>query len=227
MLAEIAKVEGFHFEDTLTGFKWIGARAHELSNKGGHRNIFCYEEAIGFCCGDVVFDKDGVSALCVVAELAYSVYRQGRSLAKQMQSLYDTYGEFVCNNGYFFYTGTTVVPTIMEGIRNGGNYVSQVGPYKVESIRDLGEPGFDSTTDDKKPTLPTSKSSPMLTLRFENGCVAQFRASGTEPKFKYYIEMRGKPGVSRCSVSRDLMEMSDVILEVLLKPSENGLSSRL
>jgi phosphoglucomutase/phosphoglucomutase/phosphopentomutase len=67
----------------------------------------------------------------------------------------------------------------------------------------------------------------MLTLKFENGCVAQFRASGTEPKFKYYIEMRGKPGVSRSAVYRELMEMSNVILEALLKPNENGLSSRI
>ena len=58
MLAEIARVEGFHFEDTLTGFKWIGSRAESLSHEG-YRSLFCYEEAIGFCCGDVVYDKDG------------------------------------------------------------------------------------------------------------------------------------------------------------------------
>lgn len=62
MLAEIAKVEGFHFEDTLTGFKWIGSRAQELSEEG-FLALFGYEEAIGFCCGDVVFDKDGISKL--------------------------------------------------------------------------------------------------------------------------------------------------------------------
>ena len=60
MLAEVAKVEGFHFEDTLTGFKWIGSRAEELSREG-KLALFGYEEAIGFCCGDVVFDKDGIS----------------------------------------------------------------------------------------------------------------------------------------------------------------------
>ena len=58
MLAQIAKVEGFHFEDTLTGFKWIGSRSATLSSEG-YRNLFGYEEAIGFAVGDVIFDKDG------------------------------------------------------------------------------------------------------------------------------------------------------------------------
>lgn len=94
MLAEIARVEGFYFEDTLTGFKWIGSRAAELS-AGKFRNLFAYEEAIGFCCGDVIFDKDGISAMAVFAEMALCVYRQGSTLKQHMQSLYDKYGE-VC-----------------------------------------------------------------------------------------------------------------------------------
>ena len=98
MLAEIARVEGFHFEDTLTGFKWIGSRSEEL-NREGKFALFGYEEAIGFCCGNVVFDKDGISALGVFTELAYDAYHNGLNLAKHMQSLYDKYGEFVSNNG--------------------------------------------------------------------------------------------------------------------------------
>lgn len=98
MLSEIARVEGFHFEDTLTGFKWIGSRMEELSREG-KLALFSYEEAIGFSCGNVVFDKDGISALGVLTELAYSVYHKGANLAKHMQSLYDKYGEFVSNNG--------------------------------------------------------------------------------------------------------------------------------
>jgi phosphoglucomutase/phosphoglucomutase/phosphopentomutase len=67
----------------------------------------------------------------------------------------------------------------------------------------------------------------MITIRFTNGTVAQFRGSGTEPKFKYYIEMRGAVGVSRDAVTKDLEEMSNIILEKLLHPSENGLQSKL
>ena len=165
----------------------------------------------------------GITALGVFAELAYSVYHKQQTLAQHMQSLYDTYGEFVSNNGYFFCYDPAVVLKIMKDIQNDGMYMSSVGPYEIESIRDLGVPGYDSTTPDKKPTLPTSASSPVISLRFKNGCVAQFRASGTEPKFKYYIELKGQPSVSREIVSNDLMTMCDVILEQLLHPTENGL----
>jgi phosphomannomutase len=107
MLAEIARVEGFYFEDTLTGFKWIGSRAEELNRVEGYFAIFGYEEAIGFCCGNVVFDKDGISALGVFTELAYNVYHKGMSLAQHVQSLYDKYGEFVSNNGELMRSGVT------------------------------------------------------------------------------------------------------------------------
>ena len=59
-----------------------------------------------------------------------------------------------------------------------------MGKYPVTGIRDLGVPSYDSSKPDGKPTLPTSASSPMISVTFENGTVAQFRASGTEPKFK-------------------------------------------
>ena len=116
-----------------------------------------------------------------------------------------------------------IVAQIFESIRKGGTYITFVGPYEVESIRDLGYPGYDSETLDKRPTLPISKSSPMITIRFKNSCVVQFRASGTEPKFKYYIEMRGQPGAARAHVEKELHEMSDIVLETLLCPSKNGL----
>jgi len=165
----------------------------------------------------------GITALGVFAELSYSVYQKGLTLVKHMQSLYDKYGEFVSNNGYYFCYDPTVVTRIMREMQNDGKYMTSVGPYEVESIRDLWTPGYDSTTPDKRPTLPTSKSSPMMTICFTNGCVAQFRGSGTEPKFKYYIEMKGEPGVSRDVVTADLLKMCDVILEELLHPEANGL----
>ncbi|GAX24629.1 phosphoglucomutase / phosphopentomutase [Fistulifera solaris] len=226
-LLEMARVEGFKFEETLTGFKWIGSRAQELQEKEGYRSLFAYEEAIGYCCGGIVFDKDGISALLAMAELACYVYKQGKTLQNQLQSLHDTYGEFVSNNGYFFIKDTSVSLQIMKQMEKyGGSSWSDlkaVGPYAISSIRYLGVPAYDSTTTDRQPTLPTSKSSPMLTLRFDNGCVAQFRASGTEPKFKYYIEARGQPGVPKTVVEAELQDMSKVIIDELIQPHKLGL----
>lgn len=228
LLKEIGRVEGFRVEETLTGFKWIGSRASELCREG-YRSIFAYEEAIGFCCGDIVFDKDGISAMCVMAQLAMHVYAQGLTLKQHLQHIYDTYGEFVSNNGYYFLKHPSQALQVMNNMCNilqvGAMDIQRhVGPYSVSSIRYLGEPGFDSTTLDRKPTLPTSISSPMMTVHFANGCVAQFRASGTEPKFKYYIEMKGTPGRSRDQVTNELLVVSELVLEALVQPSEYGLT---
>jgi len=138
--------------------------------------------------------------------------------------LYDKYGEFVSNNGYFILKESSVVPKIMDIMTCQGKFnLESVGPYKLESIRYLGKPPYDSTTPDNLPKLVTSKSSPMMTLRFTNGTVAQFRASGTEPKFKYYIEMKGKVGVPREKIEADLKEMSEVLLRELVQPDKHGL----
>jgi phosphomannomutase len=162
--------------------------------------------------------------MAVLSELALYVYRErGMSLREHMQSLYDKYGEFVSHNGYYVMSDNSVVSAIMDKLRSNGTYDMDVGPYEIESICDLGEPGYDSSKADKKPTLPTSNSSPMMTLRFTNGCVIQLRPSGTEPKFKYYIEMKGQPGVSRDAVQEDLKVMVDIVLEKLLEPAKNGL----
>ena len=75
MLKAIAEREGFRFEETLTGFKWIGSRMVELRGEG-YDACFGYEEAIGFACGDVVSDKDGISAAAVFAEMAAYVYAE-------------------------------------------------------------------------------------------------------------------------------------------------------
>ena len=92
--------------------------------------------------------------------------------------------------------------------------VFNVTSASAHSLPFFASPSSSSSTPDKKPTLPLSASSPMISVTFENGTVAQFRASGTEPKFKYYIEMAGKPGVERAVVEEELRVMGAVVLEV-------------
>lgn len=227
MLGEIAKREGFHFEATLTGFKWIGSRAYELSKKEGYEILFGYEEAIGFCCGNIIYDKDGITALTVCVQLASYLYKHNYTLKSYLQKLYTKYGEFVSNNGYYFLPTSSITLQIFNELIDNGKFTTllngTIGPYKIKSFRYLGEPGYDSTTNDHKPTLPTSKSSPMLTIDLMNHCCIQFRGSGTEPKFKYYIELQGQPGVSRSVVSDELMIISQTVLELFIQPSKWGL----
>ena len=175
ILSAMGQTEGFLFEETLTGFKWIGSRALSLQNEG-YKVLLGYEEAIGFSCGGIIPDKDGISALGVIATMAHSVYAKGETLNSHQQKIYLRYGEFCSDNGYFRCDDPAIVKKIMEQMRNGGKYFDRVGTYEVDSVRDLGSPGYDSQAVDKKPTLPTSSSSPMISFRFKNGCVAQFRA---------------------------------------------------
>lgn len=175
ILSAMGQTEGFLFEETLTGFKWIGSRALSLQSEG-YRTLLGYEEAIGFSCGGIIPDKDGISALGVIATMAHAFYAKGKTLASHLQEIYLLYGEFCSDNGYFRCDDPAIVMKIMEQMRNGGKYFDRVGKYEVDSVRDLGSPGYDSLAVDKRPTLPTSSSSPMITFRFKNGCVAQFRA---------------------------------------------------
>ena len=100
MLKAVGQAEGFRFEETLTGFKWIGSRALDLQN-GGYRVLLSYEEAIGFSCGGIIPDKDGISAIGVIATMACAYYSRGETLLSHLKQLHDKYGEFVCNNGYY------------------------------------------------------------------------------------------------------------------------------
>ncbi|PIO54261.1 hypothetical protein TELCIR_24380, partial [Teladorsagia circumcincta] len=69
----------------------------------------------------------------------------------------------------------------------------KIGPHKVKTVRDLTI-GYDNSQPDNKPVLPLSTSAEMITFNLENGSVATLRASGTEPKIKYYIELKTAPG---------------------------------
>ena len=89
ILKAIAEKEGFNCEDTLTGFKWMGNRAHRLLQEN-KRILFCFEEAIGFMCGTNVLDKDGVSAESVIAEMAiYLNDVEHRKLSEQVDWIYN------------------------------------------------------------------------------------------------------------------------------------------
>ena len=77
----------FASQETLTGFKWMGNRAHELLQQGDDV-LFAYEEAIGFMFGTTVLDKDGISAAAVMAEYAIWLYSQGKTFSTHLEELY-------------------------------------------------------------------------------------------------------------------------------------------
>mmetsp|Transcript_4692 Transcript_4692/g.7048 ORF Transcript_4692/g.7048 Transcript_4692/m.7048 type:complete len:616 (+) Transcript_4692:886-2733(+) len=230
MLKAMADKEGFHYEETLTGFKWIGSIAHRLVHEEGYHFLFGFEEAIGFLIGDICLDKDGVRAAAVFAEMAnhYASLDSPKQLVDQLNALYEKYGYFETQNSYFFNYDPAVMYKIFEKMRGqDGKYTELIkagaGRFKIKHVRDLMN-GYDSQQPDNRAILPVSSSSPMTTFYFENGAVVTLRGSGTEPKLKYYSELSGS---NKQQVSKELSELvQQAVIETFLQPEKNNLQSR-
>lgn len=215
ILRAIALKEGFHFEETLTGFKWMGNRAKQLIDQG-KTVLFAFEEAIGYMCCPFVLDKDGVSAAVISAELASFLATKNLSLSQQLKAIYVEYGYHITKASYFICHDQDTIKKLFENLRNydgKNNYPKACGKFEISAIRDLTT-GYDDSQPDKKAVLPTSKSSQMITFTFANGGVATMRTSGTEPKIKYYAELCAPPGNSDPEqLKKELNELVSAIEE--------------
>ncbi|XP_041438714.1 glucose 1,6-bisphosphate synthase-like [Xenopus laevis] len=228
ILHSIASKQGFHYEETLPGFKWIGNRVKSLLDDG-KTVVFAFEESIGFMCGTSVLDKDGVSAAVVVAEMAAFLDSNRVTMEQQLETIYETYGYHISKTSYFLCYDPATIRRIFERLRNYSGpkrYPQFCGPYGILHVRDVTM-GYDSSQLNEKSVLPVSKSSQMVTFTFQNGCVATLRSSGTEPKIKYYAEMCGSPGQGeRSFLEEELKKVIDSLVENFLEPSRNGLICR-
>ncbi|KAG8544634.1 hypothetical protein GDO81_022149 [Engystomops pustulosus] len=228
ILRAIASKEGFQYEETLPGFKWIGNRVKTLQEQN-KTVLFAFEESIGYMCGTAVLDKDGVSAAVVVAEMATYLDSVGMNMERQLIQIYEMYGYHISKTSYFVCHDPATIKRIFDRLRNYSGprqYPQGCGVYGVLHVRDVTM-GYDSSQHNKKCLLPLSKSSQMITFTFQNGCVATMRTSGTEPKIKYYAEMCGVPGQSdRLFLEGELQKVVQALVEEFLEPSKNGLTWR-
>eukprot|EP00760_Papus_ankaliazontas_P015552 PhM_4_TR16581/c0_g1_i1/m.53281/K15779/PGM2; phosphoglucomutase / phosphopentomutase len=232
VLQAMGRAEGFRVEETLTGFKWMANRAVELE-RDGYTCLFAFEEAIGFMCGMGVRDKDGVSAAAVMYEMAAVLHNKcGRSLTQQLAVIYAKYGPHLTNNSYYICRDAAAGAAMFNEIRNYNNtdtYPNTLAGYKVVAVRDLTT-GFDSTTEDKKPTLPVSSSSQMVTFRLEKDdrrISLTIRGSGTEPKIKYYSELTiATPTVVSAELTAQYDATIGEIVKALYQPEKFGFEAR-
>lgn len=172
LLASMAAVEGFTFQETLTGFKWMGNAMAE-HEAAGRQVLFAFEEAIGFACGSIVRDKDGVSGAAVFAEMAQSLARAGVTCSQHLDALYKRYGYFVSNNYYLFVDDPAKTVAIFRRLRNEGHYWSRLGDVGITATRDLTTPGWDSESrlEAGKPSLPVSSGTQMITYKVSEALV--------------------------------------------------------
>ena len=88
MLRSMAKNEGFHHEETLTGFKWMGNKSLDLIARG-YDAPYAFEEAIGYMFGDIVRDKDGIAAATVFLSLVVEIYGRNQKINELLIQLYE------------------------------------------------------------------------------------------------------------------------------------------
>lgn len=227
ILQNICSREGLSYEETLPGFKWIGNRIHELQ-KSGHKVLFSFEESIGFLCGGVVPEKDGVSAAAVVAEMATFLHRQNQSLSQQLHNIYHTYGFHAAVTSYVVCNDPRTMDLIFSRIRDfdgSGTYPRTCGSFGIRAVRDIGR-GYDSRHDDQRSVLPVS-SGHMITFWLQNGVTATLRTSGTENKIKVYAEICSEPGTDRAAqLEAELQAVTATLLDEFLEPEKNRLIRR-
>jgi len=193
MLKEIANHHGVHYEETLTGFKWIMRPGIDNPEKSF---VFGYEEALGFAVGDHVHDKDGVTAALVFAELAAEAKRQGRSVVDCLHDLWNRHGVHVTGQVAYRFGGSGVMSEIMKEIRR--NPPKKIGAASINKVVDFLKEGSG---------LP-----PTDAIAFETDEVRVIvRPSGTEPLIKIYGEavvtvQEGNIGESEIAAGKKLEE---------------------
>ncbi len=116
MLAAMSTEEGFYFQETLTGFKWLGNVAQDL-RAAGYDPAFAYEEAIGYMFPSVVWDKDGIAAAAVFLTACSLWKEQGLTPWTKLQQLYQRYGYFEDPNTYLTSPSPDVTNKVFGDIR--------------------------------------------------------------------------------------------------------------
>ncbi|MDX6367952.1 MAG: phosphomannomutase [Nocardioidaceae bacterium] len=167
LLEQMASGHGVRYAETLTGFKWIG-RVEGL--------CFGYEEALGYCVAPaLVRDKDGLSALLRVAELAAELKAQGRTLLDRLDDIAREYGVYATDQVSARVDDRSLIDSAMHRLRSSPP--EHLGGFAVKGIDDLSAGGRG---------LPPTEG---LRYRLAEGGRVVVRPSGTEPKIKCYLEV--------------------------------------
>ena len=191
MSREITRAYGVERIETLTGFKYIGEQIKFFENNQDHEFLFGYEESYGCLVGTHARDKDAVVAVMALCEAAAYYQSKGLTLCQQMERLFEKYGYFLeglCTITMKGQTGAAKIQEILEKIRK--NPPAQIGGYEVKQFRDY-EKGtiFECRAKEEHPSgLPKSN---VLYFDLEEDGWCCVRPSGTEPKVKFYMGVKG------------------------------------
>ncbi|MBP3274106.1 MAG: phospho-sugar mutase [Butyrivibrio sp.] len=193
MAKAIADAYGLHYIEVLTGFKYIGEQIKLFEENGQSYNyVFGLEESYGCLAGTHARDKDAVVAVMMLCELAAFYKKQGKSVWDAMIDIYEKYGYY--KEGQYSITmkgkeGAEQIAALMDRLRS--NPPKEVGAWKVEEFRDYktGKTVNMATGAEGTTGLPVSN---VLYFALDNDAWCCARPSGTEPKIKFYMGVKGK-----------------------------------
>ncbi len=192
MALAVAKAYGMKYIETLTGFKYIGEQIKFFKEQQSYEYQFGFEESYGCLIGTHARDKDAVVAVMALCEAAAYYMTQGKTLCDQMDAIYETYG----------YYKEALVTITLKGIEGAAkiqemlNTLRQNPPKEVANIPlvEFRDYEYDKVVNAKsgevtKTGLPKSN---VLYFELEDDAWFCARPSGTEPKIKYYVGIKGK-----------------------------------
>ena len=215
--SDLAKAISEHYGletiEVLTGFKNIGAVMKKAEENKDKTYVFGFEESYGCLIGDYARDKDGIAAVMSLCEAAAYYKSKGITLWAQMYNMYEKYG----------YYKEAQVSIVLEGVEGAGKIkqmmtnmrnkdITHIGKYKVLNFRDIDRDyQKDMLTGEEGATgLPKSN---VLYYALENNCWCCVRPSGTEPKIKLYMGVKG--ACDKCA--NEELEALKVAMEELVR----------
>ena len=210
MTDRICEYYGVELFLALTGFKNIAARIRQFEASNSNTYIMGYEESYGCLIGTHARDKDGLIAVMMLCEIAAYYKNRGLTLWDVIQKMYEKYGYYKEDQISVVLEGADGAVKIQEMMKNmRNNPPEKLGKYKVLKIMDCSS-GIEKdimTGEETKIDLPKSN---VLRYTLENDCWCAVRPSGTEPKIKFYMGVRGD---SLEGAEKDLKDLIEAMRE--------------
>lgn len=191
LVKDIADKKGIEIFDCYTGFKWIADIIRK--NEDTKKYIGGGEESYGFLAGDFVRDKDSVSACTLFAEIAAWAKDNGKTMYQLLQDIYVEYG-YSKEEGISLVRkgkeGADEIEAMMKNYRN--NPIQSLAGSPITLFKDFGKLEAIDFVRNENIALEMPTTSNVLQYFTEEGTKVSIRPSGTEPKIKFYIEVRGE-----------------------------------
>ncbi len=188
LIAQMAKRNQVELRDCYTGFKWI-AREIALS-EGKQKYIGGGEESFGFLPYDKVRDKDAPASICLICEIAAWAKDNGMTLYDLLMQIYKDYGfsyEHTINVVKPGKTGADEIKAMMENFRQ--NPITEIAGSKVTLAKDF-QSLIQRDADGKETAIDMPGKSNVIQYFCQDGTKVSVRPSGTEPKIKFYVEIK-------------------------------------